>query len=293
MRKIVIYLIGLFVLCGCCLIACKPTAEEREQARIERKEVANPIVWDTIKIEKAVPIILEDIKATFFVKINYIVPVRYEKQEIVDSLLNDLNEAVFGDDAFLNLVSDTAVNKYLDDFIEDYTADTEENYSFWRKILNNKDSSYSKTIETQLMYNEANLVSYQVRLRESDGYVIYRNLVFDLVDGTIIGESDLFREGYEEELNKCIIEQLLRDNSVETIEELNEKGYWGAADIASNNNFYLNSEGITYTYNPDEYADSELGMLKVFINYEDLVYAGVLKKESPASILYQQIREEE
>jgi hypothetical protein len=90
--------------------------------------------------------------------------------------------------------------------------------------------------------------------------------------GTIITLKDIFIEDCEEALIS-IIKSKLAENPQEL-----EQNYW-VDDIKPNNNFYLNSEGITFVYNPYDIAAYVVGQTEVFISYSEI--EAILAPESP------------
>ena len=57
------------------------------------------------------------------------------------------------------------------------------------------------------------------------------------------------------------------------------------ADLTSNDNFRLDDKGMTYTYNPYEIAPFAIGIIEVFIPYEE-----VRQLLRPQSIIFNYIQ---
>lgn len=289
MKKSIISTLIVLSFVGLYLSSCGPTTEEKEKARVQRQMIPNPIIWDTIYVSKTESAGVDSLDASCTVNIKFIVPKAYEKIEIIQAIQRELNYALIDEDSLQTSLTSELIDRYAADYIAEYIEEIKKDFSFW-KDADTPLSSYSKNIEADVIFDKANLISYQLRALEcAEGdtiSVIYENLLFDLTNGRKLNEEDIFREDYRDALNKILTEQLLRSNRVATIEELQDRGYWGATDIAANNNLYVSEDGITYTYNPGEYADVELGVLNIFINFDDLVYSGILKQESPITILY-------
>jgi hypothetical protein len=89
----------------------------------------------------------------------------------------------------------------------------------------------------------------------------------DLKSGNRIEEEDIFIDEYQEPLAKIIVNTLMSDYGVTTGEELEGEGFFNVAEIVPNNNFYIDGEGITYTYNEYEIAPYSLGCIDVKIPY--------------------------
>lgn len=288
MRKIIQYYIAVASLLAL-VVACGPSAAEKEAARVRRSKTPNPITWDTLFIKNSQPLDAKVVKASCSIEMDYIVPKEYSNQEVLQKIQAELNTVVMGDDnGFNGIPAEEAIKKYSESYITNYEKEAKSQLPLWNKINGgNGYFSYDKKIETNVLYSEANLISYQVKTTETKGdstsTVVVRNVLLDLATGNILAEKDIFEGDFKEKLNKIIIDQIIKDNKVENIEELQALGYWGVADLAANNNFYVDKDGITYTFGPDEYSDAELGVLNVFINYDDMM--DIFLQESPISLL--------
>ena len=289
MKKHIVFLIAIISLSGIYFVSCAPSAAEKEKARVKRQMTPNPISWDTIDVNKTQLVGLDSLGAVCTVDIRFIIPQQYEKAEVLRAIQRELNYALVDEDSLVGILSKETIDKYAADYIADYIEDAQKDYSLWHNMDASADS-YTKDIRSEVVFDQANLISYRLKAVEYSGEdttsVIYENLLFDLTDGRKLSEEDIFGEGYRDELNKMLTEQLLRANGVTEVAQLQDLGYWGAADIAANNNFYVTQDRITYTYNPGEYADPQLGVLNISINFSDLLLTGILKDDSPVSVLY-------
>ena len=93
---------------------------------------------------------------------------------------------------------------------------------------------------------------------------------FDPVTGAEITLKNIFKEGYEETLCTMLIDKLLKDNNVSTIEELCERGYSLDIDFFITNNFILGNNNMTFLYNRYEIAPYALGDIYISLDYETL-----------------------
>ena len=288
MKKIVIFIASCLLLAGF-FMACKPSAEEKEKQRVRRSLTPNPISWDTLYINKAQPLESEKVQASANLMINYIYPISYENQEVLEKVAREIAFYVMGEeDTYITMPANEALESYATSYFANYEKETKSKLELWNKVNGRDIFSYNYNIETKVVYNEANLISYQIATSEGAGkdsikIVNTKNIVLDLANGALLSENDLFVEDYSERLNQLLIQQLLKDTKADSIEVLHEKGYWGITDIAANNNFFVTWDGITYTFNPDEYADAKLGTLKIFIDFDDLL--PIIKEGAPITIL--------
>lgn len=134
------------------------------------------------------------------------------------------------------------------------------------------------------------LLSYQVSSMDYKGgansSTLYKNVVLDLKTGNVVTEQDIFIADYKKELNAMLTSKIVAQNNVKKAEELLEFGYWGIEDITSNNNFYLDDNGLIYIFNQGEYSAPSLGKIQVPFTFKEL--SAILKPDSPISFLFKQ-----
>lgn len=93
---------------------------------------------------------------------------------------------------------------------------------------------------------------------------------FDPATGAEITLKDIFKEGYEETLCTMLIDKLMKDNNVSTIDELCNKGYSLDIDFFITNNFILAQDSITFLYNRYEIAPYAMGDILISLDYTTL-----------------------
>lgn len=93
---------------------------------------------------------------------------------------------------------------------------------------------------------------------------------FDPATGAEITLKDIFKEGYEDTLLAMLIDKLLKDNNLSTVEELCQKGYNLDIDFFITNNFILGKDSITFLYNRYEIAPYALGDILITLDYGTL-----------------------
>lgn len=297
MKIAIKYIIGaLLVLLVASSCGTSPSSK-KEEARLRKNKAPNSIVWDTLVVKNSQPLDAKDIKASCSIELHFITPIEFGNQEVLAKVQKELVSFVLGDDNEISedALSETMTN-YAANYVNSYKKEAKSQLALWTQV-NGKGGyayfSYDKKIETRVLYDEADLISYQVKVTEQKGdqttTISVKNLVLDLKSGSIVNEEDIFVDNTLEQLNKILISQIVREKNVENIEQLQELGYWGVADLEANNNFYVNKDGLTYTFSPAEYSDEKLGVLNIFVDYDDLLE--VLKPASPISILANDISE--
>jgi hypothetical protein len=129
-------------------------------------------------------------------------------------------------------------------------------------------------------YNSHGLISYTVKTNRYNGgtYGFQTENAFniDITSGKPILLKDVFSDEAEIEINNLIYKCLLKENACISIDDLKEKGY-NTEKITANNNFFFNTNGITFVFQPDEIISLSSGIQMVQIPYEEIV--GLMREE--------------
>lgn len=274
------------------MISCNPFTA-KESKRKDRKFVENPIELDTLSMQSSQPLVSDDIKADCKISLNLIYPHQYQNETVKSNLQQQLNEAILQIDSSA-LLHTNDVHEASKIFIENYFKEYQAVVSELGKLSNvatNTDSLYttSYNISSSLLYNEANFISLEVIKQLYRGIpqvqVNYEKqlIILDLTDGRQLHEADLYVDDYKPKLTNLLKEKLgsYVENPAEE-ENIEYLSYWGAADIAPNNNFAILDDGIKYTFNPGEYADAKIGVIDILLNYDEL--SDIIKPDSPLKI---------
>lgn len=277
-KKIVV--ICVFTLsCIFLLTTCKENKDAKE---------VNHISYDTLNVLEVYHLDKDPSHSTYTLDLKYTIPTDYENKEILAKVQRELNGVVFEEERYTNYSPQDALEQYTIDCIEIY-----KNNATFRDL--NEDivdggeeyPSLNKTLRTQVLFNQAKLISYQVLSEEvrsiGDSFRNFKNIVIDLNSGDILTEDDIFLNQYEKILNPVLKTKIMALKQIKKTEDLIELGYWGIEDIASNNNFYVDEKGITYIFNEGEYSARAIKEIKVFIPYDEI--DNILKQNSPISVL--------
>lgn len=170
---------------------------------------------------------------------------------------------------------ETACNKFIAQRKKEY----KELYS---EFLNNN----KEGIPTVWFYNYYNAnseiakgykgyINYIIMWEEFTGgvhpYSYYTVLNFNPETGEEVVLSDILKDGYDEPLTEILINNLARQQQVENIEGLREKGYfYSDNDMFISNNFILEEEKIIFIYNKYEIAPYAFGDIMINVTYEEL-----------------------
>jgi len=276
--KIILTRISPFLLIFAVLFSCETN---------KKSDAPNDIFYDTISVSKIYHLENDSTKPSCSLKINYIFPVKYDNMEVLDKMQKELNFVLMEDEKYEQLSPADAINKYVDDYIENYKQDANEQFPDWAQSSEPEDYfSYYKTLNGSVLFDQGGFVSYQVSSMDYKGgansSTSYRNVVIDMATGNRLYEKDIFIPDYKDLLNPLLIRKIVEQNKVKKPEDLLMYGYWGIEDLTSTDNFYVDNKGITYIFNPGEYSAPTLGEIRVYLPYEEI--RTILKPNSPISV---------
>lgn len=248
----------------------------------------NNIEFDTIYVNRRLHIDNDSTKPYCDIKVNFVYPV-YSSKVNLDTLQQFFVRNMFGA-SFENLEPSSAIEAYVKNYIENYSHDANTyretlidmdelnilipgiDVSDSEQTVNDIFYSYYESLSDSITFNQYDILSFQIKQSNSKGeaasyYTSYSNYVVNLNTGGQITENEIFVAGYDKLLQSLIINSLIEQNGVKSIEELEDIGYFGINEIVPNSNFLLNDKGITYTYNKGEYSAYQITAPQVFIPY--------------------------
>ncbi|MDR1089897.1 MAG: RsiV family protein [Prevotella sp.] len=257
----------------------------------KKTDSPNEVTYDSLSVSRIYHMDNDSTKPSCTVKVKYIFPVKYSDAEVLSKIRRELNYAILEDESYESLSPDSAVEKYAADYIKNYIDEAKVQFPDWVESDETEDYySFYKSIESKVLYDKNKLLSYQVSTMDYKGgansSTLYKNVVLDLKTGNVVTEQDIFIPDYKGVLNAMLTNKIVDQNNVKKAEELLEFGYWGIEDITSNNNFYLDDNGLAYIFNQGEYSAPSLGKIEVPFSFEEL--SAILKPDSPISFLFKQ-----
>ena len=280
-RKNRISVSSLVLLASLLLISCDNSGRSMFKAR-------NNVEFDTIRVASRNHLEGDTANPYCDIRIDFIYPVSSHKTS-VDTLQQFFVRSMFGT-SYDTLRPDAAVEAYKKSYIDNYSYDARtyrESVSEMQVLnamipeIDISDSehasedifySYFENLSDSIVYNQYDILSFQVKQSNNKGgatsYTSFRNYVFNLKRGNKVTENEIFNAGYDTALQGLIVASLLEQNSVKTVDELEDLGFFGIQEIVPNKNFLLNREGIIYTFNKGEYSAYQLEAPEVFIPYK-------------------------
>lgn len=250
----------------------------------------NSVEFDTIVVNERHHLNGDTANPYCDINIRFVYP-ESSKRADVDSLQKMFVRNVFGA-PYDSLAPSAAMQRYVQNYVDNYNQDAETYQETAADLaqlnemipeIDLSDSehatqdifySYYETISDSIVYNNYGIVSFQVKQSNNKGgatsYNSYRNYVINLATGGQLSENDIFNAGYDAALQSLIINSLLEQNQVKTVEDLEDMGFFGVQEIVPNKNFLIHKNGITYTFNKGEYSAYQLDAPEVFIPYNSI-----------------------
>ena len=208
-------------------------------------------------------------------------PVSGADPEVIDAMTRIIiGQALMEDGSKPDIAA--AVQRYIDVTVADYR---ETNLPLYGKVreeeLEGTLLSWEDQVSGYFSGQHKDIISYDVYAYSFTGgahglagdYVMN----FNLKDGSLVGESDFFVPGYQEELGGLLTAHLR-----ESMPDEDSYNALFVKDIEPNGNFKVSEEGVTYIYGPYEIGPYYLGSIEVTLPWEEL---GPLVYDSPTEIL--------
>jgi len=163
---------------------------------------------------------------------------------------------------------DSFAKRYLEEYLEEYAplyrADTEHASAYNVKYFV---QTRFEEAEDGILTNIANIYTYG---GGAHGIKQTLALNIDTKKSRIIRLADIFKDINDHELKDAIVQQMMKDFDVKSLEELQEKGIFANGNSYLSENFLLSGDEITFIYGEDEIAPHSVGEIRVKMEKSDL-----------------------
>lgn len=248
------------------------------------------IVFDSIVINKNIPLLISNDSTLPFADVNitFNFPVIFRDDESLNRLQQIFKGTFFGSVEFDSMTPEDAIEEYLDSYTERYQSLSNMYYEEKARLDENPPMWYWYYMDhnNKILFQNDSILSYAVEYSDYEGgahgsyNIIYTNI--DLNRLVTLSEEDLFIPGYFNPLTEKIIQKIMAEYDAEEPDSLLMRGFFSLDNIEPNNNFWLNEEGITYSYNQYEIAPYSMGVIDVTVKYSDiediLIPNGIIKR---------------
>jgi hypothetical protein len=213
-------------------------------------------------------------------------PVNFSNKEILKSIQQQIVGKMFGE-IYTNLPVDSIIPSYVSRLYNDYKisygTDLEKYKDLKGPMLSNEIQveAVSMFLDDKILSYSYERYAYMGGAHGNSNRYFYN---FDLKNGHILHESDIFIDNYKAPLTELIKQRIVEDNAeIESVADLTEFDFW-ESEIRPNGNFYISDEGIVYVFNPYEIAPYSTGQTEVTLPYDRLKV--LLKPGNLISYLY-------
>ena len=261
------------------------------------KTTDNPVVFKTIQIEETYPTDKNQLELTCNLRISFTFPDSSQNEQLTEAIQAIFIEKMYGN-SFKSLSPQKATESYKQQYIEAFrqfrSIIHDENDEHAHEIENEYEAennyAYYTWLKNSVIFNQSNFISFSVEslvyeggahrsqnIKNINGYVI------NLKTGQLLQEENFAGISYKNSVSKILAQKIAEDNGLASLNDLENLGYNPAEEIIPNNNFTIDSKGITYYFNENEIAGTMVGSTQVFIPYKEInIY---MKKDSPISLL--------
>jgi len=254
------------------------------------KSKDNEVVFDTINISKTDSIHYKKSKLKCNLQLTFTYPVSCKKSSQLNDLQKLFIEKFFKTFPFKysNLPPQEAMNSFSNQYINDFKSIKVDDYFNSDYILEDENNFlYELNLENTILYNRNNFISFIVKKTIYEGGAHGSNsiegYVFDLNTGKLLTEEDFAGIKYRKNIAAVIIQKIAASKGLNDVSQLASLGYAAIEEIAPNDNFTIDDNGITYYFNEYEIAAYFVGITEVFISYDEL--KAYITNDNPISSL--------
>jgi hypothetical protein len=156
---------------------------------------------------------------------------------------------------------DEAVAEYIEDVKSEFHGDEVANV-------------YYDHLTGRAEYGKENVINYRLIEDVFTGgahpCIQTTILRFNTQTGDFITLNDVFPTLNQPQLQKILLEKLMKDQNVHSIDELHQKGILEMTDMFVSNNFALLEDSIEFHYNEYDIAPYAVGACTIRVSYQDV-----------------------
>lgn len=251
------------------------------------------VQFDSVVFRQHIPLLAEydSLLPYSEMDIVYKYPNHLKGSEQLDELQQIFTGTFFGDVSLDEFSPQEALDLFVENYTEEYQSLSNQYYEDMSRLEGEHAPMwywYSLYMSNDIHYQNDHFISYSVTVYEytggAHGGTSMINTTVDLESMLTLTEEDIFVPNFQHRLADIIVSQLMKEHNLTQREELIEIGFFNVDEIYPNNNFRLDEEGLYYTFNQYEIAPYVMGIIDVFIPYEELLE--ILKVESVITQFY-------
>jgi len=211
-------------------------------------------------------------KGVLTVNMQVELPIKFHNANILENVRNQIVEAVFGFN-YVQFSNRGLLPRFAAGLSEEYKNNNLPFFS--REISEEIGYAFNNDflLETFVVLSDEYVFSYGIDLYVymggAHGLSTRTFLNFDLRNGDLILEENLFFGDYEAVLTKIMKQKIIAENpEINSIEDL-EEIFW-TENIRPNGNFFIANEAINYVFNPYEIAPFVFGHTEISISFDEM-----------------------
>lgn len=211
-----------------------------------------------------------------------------EEGDSIATLINRTIQGEFLGNDYASLTPEEAVDSFMNVYIRDYRKETGELYQVDR-------AKGTSDEEIPAWYNQTySLVTF---IEEGHGGIINVSanvfvdtggahphqwsqwLNFDFESGNLLTKDDIFLASAKADIERMLLDHLMLmqaeiypDESLKTLEDLQQKGFLQMTNMYIPDNFLLHKEGVSFLFNRYDIAPYSAGEIVIEIPYEEIGY---------------------
>ena len=211
-----------------------------------------------------------------------------EEGDSIATLINRTIQGEFLGNDYVSLTPEEAVDSFMNVYIRDYRKETGELYQVDR-------AKGTSDEEIPAWYNQTySLVTF---IEEGHGGTINVSanvfvdtggahphqwsqwLNFDFESGKLLTKDDVFLASAKADIERMLLDHLMLmqaeiypDESLKTLEDLQQKGFLQMTKMYIPDNFLLHKEGVSFLFNRYDIAPYSAGEIVIEIPYEEIGY---------------------
>ena len=211
-----------------------------------------------------------------------------EEGDSIATLINRTIQGEFLGNNYASLTPEEAVDSFMNVYIRDYRKETGELYQVDR-------AKGTSDEEIPAWYNQTySLVTF---IEEGHGGTINVSanvfvdtggahphqwsqwLNFDFESGKLLTKDDVFLASAKADIERMLLDHLMLmqaeiypDESLKTLEDLQQKGFLQMTNMYIPDNFLLHKEGVSFLFNRYDIAPYSAGEIVIEIPYEEIGY---------------------
>ncbi len=255
------------------------------------KTTNNAVTFDSIHVSETYYLFNDTGQPSCNLQIDFVFPQKYEDKQVLSQMQGLFQEKTLGE-SFIDLSLNDAIKQYKEQYFNDFkqfekNTEASESEDEHDDFADETGRSYYAKIKNAIVFNQNNLISFTVDFRDYQGgahgsHSLY-GYVLDLKTGNLIREDQFLGGNYKKDMADLIARKIAEKAGVSSPKELEMLGYNNIEGIVPNGNFTIDEKGITYYYNENEIAAYVMGLIEVFILYEEInIY---IKKDNPIATL--------